>query len=121
MFGGVTVKSKGNDGSVGMYLQQLVNMAKNYQSMENELDIAISEKEKAVSQRDTAINELEYFKKEVNRDKFDAVINAKLQVNNKHNQLNLLKRVLNISKDIDTYDKLSHYLNGNNRYKNKSL
>lgn len=87
-------------------------MAKDYQNMEHELDIAISEKQKAVSKRDTAINELEYFKKEVNRDKFDAVINAKLQVNNKHNQLNLLKRVLSIPKDIDTYDKLNHYLIG---------
>lgn len=121
LFGGATIKSNSNNSNVGMYLQQLVNMAKNYESMRSERNIAISEKQKAVSERDTAINELEYFKKEANRDKFDAVTNAKLQVNSEHNQLNLLKRVLNIPKDIDTYDKLSRYLNANHRNKNKSL
>lgn len=45
----------------------------------------------------------------------------RLQANNERNQLNLLKKELNIPKDIDTYDKLSHYLSGNNRDKNKRL
>lgn len=121
LFGGMTVKSKGNGGSVGMYLQQLVNMAKNYKSMENKRNIAISEKQKAVSERDTAINELQQFKEQAQRNQFNLVTNAKLQANNEHNQLNLLRRVCNIPKDIDTYDKLNHYLSRNNRNKNKSL
>lgn len=121
LFGGATVKSNDNNNNIGIYLQQLVNMARNYQSMENQRNIAISEKQKAVSERDTAINELEHFKEQAQRNQLNAVTNAKLQANNEHNQLNLLKKVLNIPKDIDTYDKLSHYLSGNNRNKNKSL
>lgn len=122
LFSGVTVKSN-NNGSVGMYLQQLVNMAKNYQSMKNERNTAISEKQKAVSERDTAINELQHFKEQAQRNQLNAVTNVKLQANNEHNQLNLLRKVCNIPKDIDTYDKLKIYLtNGNNIKKyNQSL
>lgn len=64
---------------------------------------------------------MKHFKEQAQRNQFNTVTNAKLQANNERNQLNLLKKELNIPKDIDTYDKLSHYLSGNNRDKNKRL
>lgn len=120
LFGGATIKSN-NNGNVGIYLQQLVNMAKNYQRMEKERNTAIFEKEKALSERDSAINELNQSKEQARRQQFRAVTNAKIEANNEHNQLNLLRKVCNIPKDINTYDKLSHYLSGNTRNRNKSL
>lgn len=121
LFSGATIKSNNNNGSVGIYLQQLVNMAKDYENMKNRLAIALDKKEKAISEKDIAFKELEQIKENAWKSELNAVTRIKIQTNNERNQFNLLREVCNIPKDIDTYDKLNHYLKGNGKNRGKIL
>lgn len=105
------IKSVGNHkGNESIYLQQIINTAKNIEDIRNSLYDAISQRDKAVSEFDELSKEFNNFKDDTEKKHLNDITNVKLQTNNERNQLNLLRKVLNIPKDIDTYDKLHRYL-----------